>query len=101
MSNYILGTQKKNKIFHKRERELIHAIRNDNWEVKITKSITRLREAKIQAIWAQDALNNLCAEEKSEFKDDLINKWNAMSDDEILAKYRKRKEKVELKLIRK
>ncbi len=78
MSNYIPNKQKKNKIFHKREVELRHAIKHDAGADKIEKAATQSREAKLAAIKAQ------YAETRSTEKGRLSRKWESMTNDEIV-----------------
>jgi hypothetical protein len=89
MANYISGKQKKIKTFKKRERELIHAIKNEYSNEKLIKAVKKLREAKIQAIRAQSSPANLSVDESSEFKNRLVNKWELYTDDEIIKLYSK------------
>ena len=83
MSNYIPNKQKKNKIFHKREAELRHAIKNQAGTDRIEKAAITLRDAKLAAIKAQ------FAETRNPDKGRLIRKWDSMTVDEIIATYSK------------
>ena len=49
MAGYLPHYQKKNRIAAKRERELIHAIRNELDSEKIDRAVERLRESKLAA----------------------------------------------------
>lgn len=83
MSNYIPNKQKKNKIFHKRETVLKHAIKHKLESEKIEAAVARLRESKLAAIQAQ------YAETRSPERGRLRKKWETMTSDEIIAKYSK------------
>ena len=83
MSNYIPNKQKKNKIFHKREAELRHAIKHQFDLPKIEKAATAVREAKLAAVKAH------FVETRSPDKGRLLKKWSEMTVDEIVEKYSK------------
>ena len=81
MSNYIPNKQKKNKIFHKREVEMRHAIKYQVGVDAVNKAATVLRDAKLAAIKAQ------FAETRDPDKNRLLNKWEEMTVEEIVALY--------------
>lgn len=83
MSNYIPNKQKKNKIFHKREVELRHAIKNQFDSAKIEKAALAVRESKLAAITAQ------FAETRDPDRGRLLRKWKDMSVGQIVEKYSK------------
>ena len=83
MSNYIPNKQKKNKIFHKREVELRHAINHQYGADKIERAANSLRKAKLAAIEAQ------FAETRNPEKGRLLKKWRDMTVGEIVLSYSK------------
>jgi hypothetical protein len=83
MSNYIPNKQKKNKIFHKREVELRHAIKHQTEADAVEKAAIVLRDAKLAAIKAQ------FAETRDPDKNRLLSKWESMTVDEIVTLYSK------------
>ncbi len=83
MSNYIPNKQKRNKIFHKREVELRHAIKHQVGADAVEKAAIVLRDAKLAAIKAQ------FAETRNPDKKRLLNKWKSMTVDEIVVLYSK------------
>ena len=83
MSNYIPNKQKKNKIFHKREVELRHAIKNQFDAARIEKAAVAVRDAKLAAIKAQ------FAETRNPDKGRLLRKWKEMSVRQIIEDYSK------------
>jgi len=83
MSNYIPNKQKKNKIFHKREVELRHAITHQFDSAKIEKAAIVVQKAKLAAINAQ------FEETRSPDKGRLLRKWREMTVGQIIEKYSK------------
>lgn len=83
MSNYIPNKQKKNKVFHKREVELRHAIKHQFDSEKVDKAAEAVRDAKLAAIKAQfDETRN-----PNEYR--LRRKWKEMTIGQIIEKYSK------------
>ena len=92
MAGYLPHYQKKNRIAAKRERELLHAIRQGLDAQKVVRAAERLKDAKISAFkskWAQEnsapshdfSATSLAADDKR------IAKWLKLSPEEIIEKY--------------
>ncbi len=92
MAGYVPHYQKKNRIAAKRERELVHAIRNELDSHKIDRAAERLREAKLAAAKSRWAANT--SAQSHEFDpthlartDKTIRKWLKSSTEEIVQIY--------------
>ena len=92
MTGYIPHYQKKNRIAAKRERELVHAIRNELGSEKISRAAERLRDAKLAAAKSLWAANT--SAQSHEFdsaylakNDKSIAKWLDSSTEEIVEVY--------------
>ena len=71
MVNYVSGGQKRVKIFKKREREFIHAIKNNISKDKLAKTAELLREAKLNAINVQSFSSKKISADESRAKKEL------------------------------
>ena len=94
MSNYIPNKQKKNKIFHKREVELRHAIKHGFSSEKIDSAAERLRTAKFAAFKARFDEKSLNPPFKFNLEDGAkldkgVAKWVSMTTAEIVDEYSK------------
>ena len=92
MTGYVPHYQKKNRIAAKRERELVHAIRNELDSEKINRAAERLREAKLAAAKSKWAAKT--SAQSHEFdpaylakNDKSIAKWLNSSTEEIIEMY--------------
>ena len=95
MAGYIPHYQKKNRIAAKRERELVHAIRNEFSSVKLDQAAERLREAKLAAAKSRWAAST--SAQSHDFdpahlakKDKSIARWLNSSTEEIVEIYTRR-----------
>ncbi len=95
MAGYLPHYQKKNRIAAKRERELVHAIRNEFDSVKVDKAAERLRAAKLAA--AKSRWASKTSAQSHEFdatrlakNDKSIAKWLNSSTEEIVEVYARR-----------
>jgi hypothetical protein len=95
MTAYVANHQKKNRIFAKRERELLHAIKHGRPHEKLLVAVEKLRAAKIAVFKCQLTKNsenqphNFSAEQLA-LHDKQIEHWLAMTSDEIVAMYWRR-----------
>lgn len=94
MVGYIPHYQKKNRIAAKRERELVHAIRNGYAADKVARVAERLRDAKLSAAkskWAAGTSAQSHEFDASELAktDKSVARWLNDSTDEIVERYRR------------
>jgi hypothetical protein len=93
MTAYIANHEKKKRIFAKRERELVHAIRRQFAVEKLMVAAEKLRSAKIGVAKCRFAKHsekqpyNFSAEETA-LRDKELQLWLTMSADEIVHLYR-------------
>ncbi len=92
MAGYIPHYQKKNRIAAKRERELIHAIRNELESARVERAAERLREAKLAAAKSRWAAGT--SAQSHEFdaaalarKDKSVARWLSSTTEEIVEIY--------------
>ncbi len=76
MSNYLPDGKKNDRVATKCERALLGAIKHDESESRIMLLAQRLKEAKIRACIAKH-------------QNDGRDKWEALSIDDVIRKYRK------------
>jgi len=95
MTAYIASHEKKNRIFAKREREMLHAIKHGFPAEKLALAAEKLRVAKINVFkcrFSQDSAkqpHNFSAAEIAEH-DKGLQRWLSMTSDEIVDLYRPR-----------
>ena len=92
MAGYLPHHQKKNRIAAKRERELVHAIKNDLSQDKINQAAERLREAKLAAAKSRWAVGTSAPSHDFDpaqlaDADKSIAKWLEASTSEIVEHY--------------
>ena len=92
MTGYIPHYQKKNRIAVKRERELVHAIRNELDSEKINRAAERLREAKLAAAKSRWAAKTVAQSHEFDAaslakNDKSIARWLNSSTEEIVQIY--------------
>jgi hypothetical protein len=93
MAGYVPNYQKKNRIFAKREQELLHAIKHGCPSEKLLKLAGKLRAAKIAVFKSRFAETTL--KEPHEFdpheiasRSRQVQRWISMAADEIVDFYR-------------
>jgi hypothetical protein len=95
MTAYVANHEKKLRIFAKRERELLHAIKHDAPAEKLSVAAERLRAAKINVYKCRFTKNcenqphNFSPEEYAENNNEL-QRWLSMTTDDIVKSYRPR-----------
>jgi len=99
VTGYLPHYQKKNRIAAKRERELLHAIRNRYDSQKIALAAERLRDAKIAAFkskWARkySAPSHDFSVTSMAKMDRRVAKWLEWSSEEIIEKYARKEAKL-------
>jgi len=93
MTAYVANHEKKNRIFAKRERELVHAIKHNHPPEKLTKAAEKLRAAKIAVFKCRFTKNsenqphNFAPEEMA-VHDRQLQLWLSYSADEIVNIFR-------------
>lgn len=93
MTAYIANHQKKNRIFAKRVRELVHAIKNGYSSEKLAVAAERVREAKMNVFkcrFAKSTVSQAHNFSPAELAagDAKIREWLTMSTAEIIEKHR-------------
>lgn len=96
MSHPRFINENKDRIFRKRERELIHAVKNDYSHEKLEQAAENLREAKLRAIKARLDRRSVFpshtfTHERMGKLDKGAKKWIALSTDDILEMYHRYK----------
>jgi hypothetical protein len=95
MTAYIVNHEKKQRLFAKRERELLHAIKHQLAEEKLMLAAEKLRAARIGVAkcrftqYSENQPHNFSAEETAQ-KDNELKRWLTVSADEIIQRYRPR-----------
>lgn len=95
MTAYIANHEKKRRIFAKREREILHAIKHGFTEEKLLLTAEKLRAAKVSVFkraFSKDSVNqphNFSPEEIAVDNKEL-QMWLSMSSEEIVIMYRAR-----------
>jgi hypothetical protein len=94
MTRYLANHQKKNRIFAKRERELVHAIKNGLPAKELAKRAGRARDAKISVFKCRFAKStelqpHAFSIEDLAKKDEQVRKWLTASTSEIVEMYRR------------
>jgi hypothetical protein len=90
MAGYAPNWRKQDRLFQKRERELLHALRTNASREKVAEAVENLRNAKLQIFKARFSQNSLLPAhayvpgKKAEF-------WQSLTQEEILSKYIRRK----------
>jgi hypothetical protein len=88
MSNYLPDYQKKNRIARKRQRELVHAIKNCFSAKEIASRAERLREAKIAVcksrLARKGAFPHTLTPEAMAEKDSEARRWLTLSIEDII-----------------
>ncbi len=89
MANYLSNHQKKNRIFAKRERELLHAIKHDCPHEKLLEIAEKLRAAKIAVFKSRFAeyTYNVALDTMASCSKE-VQQWISMAPDEIVSIYR-------------
>lgn len=93
MTSYLANHQKKQRIFAKRERELLHAIKHTFSQEKLLLAAEKLRAAKIGVFKCRFSANNanqphnFSAEQMAE-RNEQVRQWLEMSSEEIVNMYR-------------
>ena len=87
MTNYVVNHQKKKNLLAKRERELLHALRNGLPDAKILKSVENVRAAKLSVFKMDFSRTSLLPASSYEPEGEAV-EWMAMTVEEILAMYR-------------
>ena len=93
MAGYVPNYQKKNRLFAKRERELVHALRNRFSIRKIDLAAEKLRMAKIAVFKSRFARGTALqphtfSPEEMAARDEQVRKWLSMSTADIIDRYR-------------
>jgi hypothetical protein len=93
MTAYVANHEKKNRQFAKRERELIHAIRNGFSCTKIGVAAENVRKAKFAVFKCRFAKSTVrqphtFSPEEMAANDEQIRKWLSMSTADIVEMYR-------------
>jgi hypothetical protein len=93
MAGYLPNYQKKNRIFAKREQELLHAIKHGCPPEKLLKLVEKLRAAKIAVFKSRFAEATLMEPHKFDPHDIAshnrqVQRWISMTADEIVDLYR-------------
>jgi hypothetical protein len=93
MTAYIANHEKKNRIFAKRERVLVHAIKNGYSTEKIAIAAEKLRGAKMAVFKCRFARSTVrqphtFAPEELAFHDGQVQQWLSISTAEIIERYR-------------
>jgi hypothetical protein len=93
VTGYLVNHQKKNKTFTRRERELMHAIRNDLGDEKIRKAAERLREAKFAVFKAKFSERSVLPAQYFSLddvakRDKTVARWLSMPLDDLIEQYR-------------
>lgn len=93
MTAYIRNNEKKNRIFAKRERELLHAIKHDVSQEQLLLAAEFVRAAKISVFKCRFAMigenqpHNFAPEEIAEHNKKL-DEWLSISAEAIVERYR-------------
>ena len=95
MTAYIANHEKKNRLFSKRERELMHAIKNGFAEKTLVIAAEKVRSAKMSVFKCQFAKSTVhqahkFSPEEMATKNKRIQRWLAMSTTDIINEYRGR-----------
>lgn len=95
MTAYIAHHEKKNRIFAKREREMLHAIKHSFSDDKLALAAEKLRVAKINVFkcrFSKDSAKQPHSFSAAEFAehDKGLERWLAMTSEEIVDMYRPR-----------
>ena len=93
MPAYVANHEKKKRIFAKRERELIHAIKNCFPDDKVLVAAEKLREAKMNVFkcdFSKCSINqpHTFSPEKVATNTPKVQIWLSMSSDDIIEMYR-------------
>jgi hypothetical protein len=84
---YLAHHQKKRRIFHKREKELRHAINHNYSQEKIVKAVNKLREAKLNVFKSEFSKNSVLPA-SNYVPGDEARHWEALPVEEIIRLYR-------------
>jgi len=84
---YVANHQKKKRIFEKREKELLHLIKNGSSYEKIIKSVEKLRVAKL-AIFKSEYSQLSILPAHTYQPDEEAKQWETISADVIIVKYK-------------
>ena len=93
MTAYIANHEKKNRLFAKRERELLHAIKHEFSNARLEAAAERLRAAKLAVFKCRFTMNSVrqphaFSPQQLATCDQRIRLWLAMSTEEIINRYR-------------
>ena len=77
------------RVFHKRETQLVHAIKNDHAREKLVKAAEKLREAKLNTFKSEFSRGSVLPP-SSYVPDEKAKSWQSMSVDDIIEIYRKK-----------
>jgi len=93
MTAYIANHEKKNRLFAKRDRELIHAIKNGFSSKKIGLAAEKVRKAKMAVFKCRFAKSTVLqpytfSPEEVAANDKQVRDWLSMSTADIIERYR-------------
>lgn len=93
MTAYIANHEKKHRIFAKRERELLHAIKHSFTEEKLLLTAEKLRAAKVSVFKCSFSKNSInqphnFSPEEIAADNKQLELWLSMSSEEIVSMYR-------------
>jgi len=86
MAGYLPHHQKKDRIFNKREKELVHAIKNEYSKEKLVKAAEKLREAKLGVFKSRFSQKSVLPAECFA-GNEKSRKWEQMDVEEIIEMY--------------
>ncbi len=87
MTAYLANHQKKHRIFRKREKEIIHAIKNDFSREKLEAAAEKLREAKLNVFKSEFSKKSVLPATSYE-PGSKAQEWASFSTSEIINSYR-------------
>jgi len=87
MSNYLPNGQKKNRIFRKREQELIHGIRHGLAKEKLEVLAEKLRQAKLNVF--KDRFDPSEGRRMRASDEKTVERWMTATVEELIAEYRR------------
>lgn len=92
MTAYVANHEKKQRIFEKRERELLHAIKQDHAAEKLTVAAERLRAAKFSVFKCRFSAHSPAQPhhfnaEEAATRNRQLERWLTMTTPEIIAMY--------------
>jgi hypothetical protein len=93
MPSYVANHEKKKRIFAKRERELLHAIKHNSPQEKLFLAAENLRTAKIRVFKCRFSANkpnqpHTFSPQEMAAKNKQFQEWLLMSSEEIVDRYR-------------